>query len=78
YARVLKGRSNYPTATMPYPEYTGDDCTGRGCRFCPERAECPYNIAKVQALTASVSVLNTSYLLAEANTAGTFGEKETK
>lgn len=78
YARVLKGRSNYPTATMPFPQYTGDDCTGRGCRFCPERAECPYNIAKVQALTASVSVLNTSYLLAEANTAGTFGEKETK
>jgi len=76
YARVLKGRSNYPTATMPYPEYTGDDCTGRGCRFCPERAECPYQRAKVQALTASVAVLNTSYLLAEANTAGTFGEKE--
>ena len=78
YARVLQGRSNYPTATMPYPEYTGDDCTGPGCRFCPTRAECPYQHAKVQALTATVSVLNTSYLLAEANTAGTFGEKEVK
>ena len=78
YARVLKGRSNYPTATMPYPEYTGDDCTGRGCRFCPTRAECPYQHAKVQAMTATVGVLNTSYLLAEANTAGTFGEKEVK
>lgn len=78
YARVLKGRSNYPTASMPYPQYTGDDCTGRGCRFCPTRAECPYQHAKVQALTATVSVLNTSYLLAEANTAGTFGEKEVK
>lgn len=78
YARVLKGRSNYPTASMPWPQYTGDDCTGPGCRFCPTRAECPYQHAKVQALTATVSVLNTSYLLAEANTAGTFGEKEVK
>ena len=78
YARVLKGRSNYPTASMPYPEYSGDDCTGRGCRFCPTRGECPYQHAKVQAMTATVGVLNTSYLLAEANTAGTFGEKEVR
>lgn len=83
YARVLKGRANYPTdrfAKAFHPQQFGghiscDDCTWTqddGCKYCRQKSYCPYEIAKVQALRAELAVLNTSYLLAEANHAGKF------
>lgn len=81
YAKVLKGRSNYSTLAMPYPEYTAADCTKTGgeepsCYWCPEIHNCPYERAKHDALSARLGILNTSYLLAEGNYIGkTSGRK---
>lgn len=74
YAAVLKGRSNYPTMTKPFPEYTAADCTkqskGGECYWCPNVHECAYERAKAAALRNHLTVINTSYLLAEANYVG--------
>jgi Rad3-related DNA helicase len=70
YAKVLKGRANYPT-THGGPDVTADDCTGGGrtpCIWCEETAHCPYRVAKGAAANARLAVLNTAYLMAEANT----------
>lgn len=83
YAKVLKGRANYPTQLRPrdfHPnQWSGhvsaDDCTWSletGCKYCKFKSGCPYEIAKVDALRAELAVLNTSYLLAEANHVGKF------
>lgn len=82
YAKVLKGRSNYPTLSMPYPEYTAADCTKEGagedamCYWCPNVQECPYEKAKAEAIRAPLTVLNTSYLLTEANYVGTMSRNK--
>lgn len=75
YSAVLMGRANYPTATMPYPDYTAADCTKSGgdepsCYWCPRISECPYEQAKSKALGARLGVLNTRYLLTEGNGPG--------
>lgn len=76
YAKILKGRSNYPTLSMPFPEYTTSDCTKTGgeddasCYWCPEVYNCPYEKAKGEALGAALGILNTSYLLTEGNHIG--------
>jgi len=78
YAAVLKGRSNYPTQTAPFPEITCADCTLTGrpeaedaeCTWCPEPAMCSYVEVRKKAFEASVAVTNTAYLLAEANNVG--------
>lgn len=75
YAKVLKGRSNYSTELMPRP-YNGADCEGKDCRWCYSRKTCPYQIAKNEAFRAQVAVLNTSYLLAEVNSQGGFGQRK--
>lgn len=72
YSKVLKGRSNYPTTDFPFPEYTANDCTNDGgsqgrCYWCREVTECPYSIAKKEAVESQLGVINTAYLLAEAN-----------
>lgn len=72
YAQVLKGRSNYDTWT---PGITADFCNytpHRQCSWCPDKPECPYEVAKKRALVSPLSVLNTSYLLAETNGPGKF------
>jgi Rad3-related DNA helicase len=70
YARVLKGRANYPS--LDVPERTADDCTSAGgeakCLLCNPTAACPYKVAKFEAAQADLAVLNTAYLLTEANT----------
>jgi ATP-dependent DNA helicase DinG len=73
YAKMLKGRSNYPTQTKPFPEYSAADCTKEGagdeahCYWCPVVTDCGYERAKREALLSKLGVLNTSYLLTEAN-----------
>lgn len=75
YAKVLKGRANYRT------EYGGDavtceDCTSEGpqdpCMWCAGQGSCPYRVAKREAKQAQLAVVNTSYLLSEANYVGDF------
>lgn len=80
YAKVLKGRSNYPTLDKPFPMVTCGDCDKRGkgeeaeCSWCSDPMRCPYQIAKQDAIKADLAVINTSYLLSEANYIGTFSE----
>lgn len=69
YAKVLKGKGNYPTELMPEP-YNCGDCTGPGCAWCDEMSSCPYQLAKQKAKASPIAVLNTSYLLAEGNYVG--------
>jgi ATP-dependent DNA helicase DinG len=82
-AKVLKGRSNYPTINEadayhpddPFGHISAEDCTWsltKSCRFCPEKKSCPYERAKAEALKSNLAVLNTSYLLTEANGPGRF------
>jgi Rad3-related DNA helicase len=74
YAAVLKGRSNYPTQSMPYPDISCADCTktpnDEECDWCPEVWKCGYEQAKGAAMRSPIAVVNTSYLLAEANNIG--------
>lgn len=82
YAKVLKGRTNYLTASGSITEYglevspdlnevTAVDCNftpDRGkCSWCPSQSVCPYKIARTQAENSELAVLNTSYLLTDAN-----------
>lgn len=82
YAKVLKGRDNYPTLDMAYPEYTAADCNKEGvgdeafCYWCRVVQDCPYEKAKVAALRARLAVINTAYLLTEANNVGKFSGRD--
>jgi hypothetical protein len=75
YAKVLKGRANYPTESNP--NATAADCVANRasdpCFHCEHgHAKCPYQIAKRAALGADLAVTNISYLLTEANYVGNF------
>lgn len=83
YARVLKGRSNYPTEL--YPDRFGDkweslstaECTKQpgsdtSCQWCSTVHNCPYEQAKHGALRSDLAILNTSYFLTEGNGPGRF------
>jgi ATP-dependent DNA helicase DinG len=82
YSRVLMGRSNYPTVHFADQYAPGEawsvsaeDCTKtevRDCMLCPSKRDCPYEIAKHDALSSFLPVLNTSYFLHEANGPGRF------
>lgn len=69
YGKLLKGRANYRT------EYGGDDVTcadcddptGDNCSWCSGKQTCPYQIAKAEAMRHPLAVVNTAFLLAEAN-----------
>lgn len=82
YAKVLKGRTNYPTLERPFPEYTAGDCTKdpndreAGCFWCSEVSECPYERAKVSALRSGLAVVNTAYFLTEANYIGNLSGRD--
>jgi ATP-dependent DNA helicase DinG len=79
YARVLKGRGNYPTQLASFPSVTAADCTKTPgplaeavCDWCMTPSECKYQKAREKALGGALSIVNTSYLLHEANYAGGF------
>lgn len=113
YAKLLKGRNNYPTfdnpsitadvcikvpATLPAcPGCPGwikgdswqnqeeawedeslvdDDGIALHCNFCHPVHMCAYEIAKGEAMDASLAVLNTAYLLNEANGPARFSNKD--
>jgi ATP-dependent DNA helicase DinG len=78
YAKVLKGRANYPTLNGPL-DATCADCTKLNpmddCRWCDRTEACPYEVAKGNAIRAKLSVLNTAYFLAEFNYVGNVGRQ---
>jgi ATP-dependent DNA helicase DinG len=87
YAKLLKGRGNYPTfwkpkafhPANPMGHLSCEDCTWsltKSCAYCPEKFSCPYEIAKRAALHADLAVINTSYLLTEANHIGKFTDRQ--
>lgn len=67
YARVIKGAGNYPTQLAPFPDTTCADCTGRDCAWCEEPRECAYKVARTDAESSDLAVLNTSYFLTTTN-----------
>lgn len=72
YAKVLKGKANYKTL-FGRGEITAEDCDSRhaddACTWCDPKSSCPYRVAKAAAaMTEELAIVNTSYLLAEANT----------
>jgi len=74
YAKVLKGRANYPT--LDFPTLTAESCDLRGaeCSSCARPNECPYSVAKEQAISSRLAVVNTAYALAELNGPAKIGE----
>ena len=78
YAKVLKGRANYPTQDGG-GNVTCGDCTKNAgddsCMWCHNPGRCPYLVAKMGAIRSPLAVLNTAYLLAEANSAAVFSDK---
>lgn len=73
YAKLLKGRANYPVLNDNI--HTADDCTNSGsgaCWWCDQPGSCPYIVARDEASVAELAVTNTSYLLTEANHVGRF------
>lgn len=76
----------YPMLNASYCDKSSDHecelCLGEyegemGCSFCcPAVSECPYEVAKYQALSSRLAVVNYSYFLTEANYVGRFGEQE--
>jgi len=82
YSRVLMGRANYPTVHFAENFRPGDigsvscdDCTKTEkspCSLCPDKHECPYEMAKRAALASFLPVVNTAYALTEWNGPGRF------
>lgn len=86
YAKVLKGRSNYPTALYPekfneYQQLSCADCIVHKvgdemrCDWCGTKDQCPYEDAKNAALGGELAVVNSSYFLTEANGPGRFSNR---
>ena len=96
YAKLLKGRANYPTLqggdhvnAGDCTKGTGSSCVrcpggkgrswgqdedrpkGQHCTWCHPIVMCPYSQAKEAAMAADLTVINTAYLLTEANHVGT-------
>lgn len=87
YAKLLMGRANYPTQMYRdhfHPQrweghISCDDCTwslDNACRWCTNKSVCPYEQAKQEALRAQLAIINSSYFLAEANSAGKFSKQQ--
>ncbi len=59
YAKVAKGRGNYPVSVGK----TADDCGGTSCGLCKPTESCPYRVAKMAAMESELACLNTNYVL---------------
>ena len=76
YARVLKGRSNYPCAKYysMWPEVTAEMCNDGKDADCGYKDNCAYKKAKLAAIMAPIAILNTAYFLTEINYGKTFSD----
>lgn len=78
YARVLKGRSNYPCHKYlnMFPNITAEICNQITRDDCGYKDRCAYSIAKRAAIAAPIAILNMSYFLTEINYGKTFSGAE--
>jgi Rad3-related DNA helicase len=72
-ANVVKGRENYKTV---YKDKTTNDCQGDSCSFCPSKAACPYQRAKVMAEAARLACVNSSFQLYQSNYGSGFKNRD--
>jgi Rad3-related DNA helicase len=74
YAKTLKGRNNYVCLKYPklFPQVSAEECTHDEGNPCQHISECPYKVAKAEALSAPLAVLNAAYFLSESNYVGGF------
>lgn len=70
---LMKGRSNYPCLVAPTHAAAAPCIAGR--KF-PECDDCPYFVAKDQAIGAHNALMNYAYYLAELNYSGGFQPRE--
>lgn len=67
FIKTIKGRSNYPCPFLSDPklgiEMTAAECVERAGEKCPLKAECPYFIARAEAVRAPVTIHNYAYFL---------------
>lgn len=69
YGRVIKGRANYRTELRN--DLTAEDCDGSwsqgpdSCSWCTSLHTCAYQVAKNEAASAPLGILNTAYFLHE-------------
>lgn len=71
-SRVLYGRGNY-TPADPVGDETCDDCSGVDCGLCEGGSgggNCPYQVARAEAMGADVAVVNSALWLAAMNQPG--------
>lgn len=71
-AAVIKGRDNYPTV---YGAHKASDCQGVSCSWCPSRAECPYERAKMRAAGSELACLNTTFQLYQSAYGNSFKDR---
>jgi Rad3-related DNA helicase len=73
YAKVLKGRANYPTQTTRVEVASADDCArSKECGLCPDGpTACPYQIARLDTMDVNTELvaLNTALWLTSTNLA---------
>lgn len=88
YARVIKGRSNYPTELFPehfdatkwVDSISCGDCTGSSvcpedsCQYCSD--VCPYVQARTSAAFSEVAILNMAYYLSINNVSKLFKQRD--
>jgi len=75
YAKTIKGRSNYRCLKFRnmFPTISAQECSHRPPNNpCDYINDCPYIVAKQEALRAPLAVLNTAYFMTEANYVGGF------
>ncbi len=77
YARMVKGRDNYPTGLVPEAFHlkepwrvTCDDCEGHPCRYCESPQCCPYQAARDEAGRSDLAICSYAYLLRVLHGAG--------
>lgn len=70
---LMKGRSNYPCIVAPTHAAAAPCITGRKFSECDE---CPYFMAKDDAMAANNTIMNYAYYLAELNYSGGFKDRE--
>lgn len=73
YAKLIKGRANYPTLNFPEVDWIACDLCEAvtrddDCQYCGTPGSCPYTIAKDAASKAPLAVANVAYFLNEAQT----------
>jgi len=88
-AKLLKGRSNYPTFDHPerfrskFNRVTCADCDKKQdssgdwvCHQCSDVHKCPYELAKADAIRSDLCCVNTHYFLYECNYVGTMRNRD--